>query len=145
MDVIPYSSGYREPLCRLWFDSFLSSGLAHEPGASVEGLMARWDEEIATRWRCHVAVQEGRLLGFAAYSLENRHLHQLFVDRTAQGAGVGQRLLDFVKTAMPDGFKLRTHQDNAGARRFYEREGMRLSGVERHPRYGHMACVYQWP
>jgi GNAT superfamily N-acetyltransferase len=141
----PYEPSCREALCALWFDSYLSSGLKHEDGASVEGLLSRWDQEIASRWRCEIALSGGRLLGFAAYTLTERRLNQLFVDRAAQGSGVGKRLLDHVKAVFPDRFSLRTDVANAGGRRFYEREGMRLSGIGPHPRYGHMVCTYEWP
>lgn len=144
MRIESYSPDYREILCALWFDSFLSSGLKHGDDTSVETLLARWDIEIATRWQAIVAADEERLLGFAAFAPETSHLHQLFVGRAAQGRGVGKQLLGEVKARMPQGFTLNTHVDNHGARRFYIREGLVHTDTKPHPRYGHLSAVYRW-
>lgn len=144
MRIEPYAPQFREALCHIWFDSFLSSGLKHGDDTTVETLLERWDLEIAGRWRAIVAVDGARLLGFAAFAPETAHLHQLFVDRTAQGRGVGKHLLDAVKLQFPRGFGLNTHVDNRGARRFYEREGLVHAETKPHLRYGHMTAVYRW-
>lgn len=142
--IKPYEPRYREALCEIWFDSFLSSGLKHDGGTSVETLLLRWDEEIASRWRALVAEDGGKLFGFAAFAPAANHLHQLFVDRHAQGRGVGQQLLNAVKLELPRGFGLNTHIENARARRFYEREGLIHTETKPHARYGHMTAVYRW-
>ena len=54
-------------------------------------------------------------------------LDHLYVRPDAQDFGVGLRLLDHVKTQGPHGFQLWCFQANAGARRFYERQGLTLA------------------
>lgn len=142
--IVPYNTAHRQVVCEVWYNSFESSGLRHDPGTSVAQLLVRWDEEISTRWRAIVAISGERFLGFAAYAPMTRHLHQLFVDPRAQRAGVGVQLLNAVKEQCPEGFTLNTHVENKGARRFYEREGLVHSETKPHPRYGHMMAVYRW-
>jgi len=73
-----------------------------------------------------VVAEGGVVVGFAAFSHDL--LGYLYVAPAAQRRGIGRALLDHVKKRRPDGFTLWTHQPNAQARAFYEREG--LSAVE---------------
>ena len=67
---------------------------------------------------------DGRVLGFAA--LSDDLLEHIYVHPDAQGRGLGSALLDTAKRRRPDGFALWVFQQNDGARRFYERHGLRL-------------------
>jgi|SRR5439155_12798115 len=64
---------------------------------------------------------EGAILAFAA--IDDATLTHLYVEPEHTGRGVGSALLAHVKSRRPQGFSLWTFQDNAGARRFYERHG----------------------
>ena len=50
-------------------------------------------------------------------------IDQLYVDPSAQGHGLGSRLVDVAKRRYPVGLGLWTFQVNATAQRFYERHG----------------------
>jgi len=63
----------------------------------------------------------GVLLGFAA--LAGDELTHLYVEPDAHGRGIGGALMDRAKEARPGGFQLWVFQQNANARRFYERHG----------------------
>jgi GNAT superfamily N-acetyltransferase len=54
-------------------------------------------------------------------------LAHLYIHPASQNHGLGRALLDRVKTQRPQGFSLWTFQENAGARRFYERHGLALA------------------
>jgi ribosomal protein S18 acetylase RimI-like enzyme len=71
-----------------------------------------------------VAEQDGRIVGFAALSEEV--LEHIYVHPDLQGRGIGSALLDVAKERRPGGFGLWVFQQNTGARRFYERHGLRL-------------------
>jgi GNAT superfamily N-acetyltransferase len=144
MKIEPYSDAYRRALCEVWYDSFESAGLSHSPETTVESLMERLAQEIAGGWRVVLAVDASGLAGFLAYDPEKAYLNQLFLTRRAQGRGIGKALLDFAKEKMPNGFRLRTHTDNVGAQRFYEREGLVRDATVQHPRYGHLTHIYKW-
>ena len=71
-----------------------------------------------------VAEVDGRLAGFAA--LDEHLLDHIYVHPELQGRGIGDALLARVKELRPGGFRLWVFQRNTGARRFYERCGLRL-------------------
>jgi ribosomal protein S18 acetylase RimI-like enzyme len=68
--------------------------------------------------------EDGSILGFAA--LQEDELTHLYVDPDAQARGIGGALLDRAKERRPDGLELWVFQQNANARRFYERRGFVL-------------------
>lgn len=70
------------------------------------------------------AEEGGAVVGFAA--LSERLLDHLYVHPDAQARGVGSALLTLAKQRRPDGFRLWVFQQNDGARRFYQRHGLRL-------------------
>jgi GNAT superfamily N-acetyltransferase len=63
----------------------------------------------------------GAIVGMMA--VEPGVLDQLYVRPDRLGEGIGRRLLDVARDRSPDGLTLYTFQDNARARRFYERNG----------------------
>lgn len=67
-----------------------------------------------------VAEVDGTVRGFLA--MRDADLNSLYVAGYAQGLGVGKALLDHAKDGA-DTLELWTFQANAGARRFYAREG----------------------
>ncbi len=66
----------------------------------------------------------GVVLGFAA--LADDELTHLYVEPDAHGRGIGGALIDRAKERRPGGFQLWVFQQNANARRFYERRGFVL-------------------
>ena len=70
-----------------------------------------------------VAEADGAIVGFVA--LTDDLLGHMYVHPTAQSRGVGSTLLRKAKERRPRGFDLWVFQQNEGARRFYERHGLR--------------------
>lgn len=83
-----------------------------------------WFRRVADEQEVWVWEQGGVLLGFMA--LGDAMLNYLYVEPEATGRGIGSALLDHAKKRRPDGFTLWTFQHNEGARRFYERHGLRV-------------------
>jgi ribosomal protein S18 acetylase RimI-like enzyme len=73
-----------------------------------------------------VAEVEGGIAGFVAMSSGGDLLEHLYVHPQLTGRGIGTALLERAKARMPGGFRLWVFQANAGARRFYERHGLRV-------------------
>jgi len=71
-----------------------------------------------------IAEEDGAVLGLAA--IHGDELSHLYVAPEHQGGGIGTELMERVKRERPDGFTLWVFQQNVGARRFYERHGLRL-------------------
>jgi ribosomal protein S18 acetylase RimI-like enzyme len=91
-----------------------------------------------------VAELGGLVVGFAA--LEPELLGHLYVHPALQRRGIGDALLARAKELRPDGLRLWVFQRNTGARRFYERRGLRLveltdgaGNEEREP-----DALYEW-
>jgi GNAT superfamily N-acetyltransferase len=82
--------------------------------------------------KCAVAVQDGRVIGFTTYNLQNStwsenghcYLEDLFVDPTSRGTGAGRALIDYVKAYAIKNKCSRlywnTDEDNATARKLYD-------------------------
>lgn len=89
------------------------------PPHEVRAWVGAWDLALHDVW---VAEDEAGLLGYAR--ADAAWLDDLYVDPSAQRAGVGSALLDVVKAARPDGFCLWVFETNAPARAFYRRHGL---------------------
>jgi GNAT superfamily N-acetyltransferase len=82
--------------------------------------------------KCAVAVQDGLVVGFTTYNLQNStwsenghcYLEDLFVDPAVRGGGVGRALIDYVKVFAIENKCSRlywnTDEDNATARKLYD-------------------------
>jgi len=78
---------------------------------------------------CAVTVAEvdGRVAGFLALDPEGL-VGGLYLAPEARGRGLGKALMDAAKALRPEGLTLWTFVANAGARRFYAREGFVEAG-----------------
>ena len=99
---------------------------------------------ILGRHEVWVAEHLGRVVGFAA--LSTGMLDHIYLHPNQQNLGLGSLLLGTVKARLPAGFQLWVFQKNDGARRFYERRGLRLvkltdgeNNMEREP-----DALYEW-
>jgi ribosomal protein S18 acetylase RimI-like enzyme len=66
---------------------------------------------------------DGEIAGFIV--LTEHELLYIYLDVSRTGQGIGTALLEHAKRRRPGGFTLWTFQENEGARRFYERHGLR--------------------
>jgi GNAT superfamily N-acetyltransferase len=86
---------------------------------------------------CLVAERNGRLAGFAILNpyfpaprlTHGLFLKELYVAKDARSAGVGERLIDAIRTLAKERGDTRvlwtTGEANSGSQRFYDRLGMR--------------------
>ncbi|MDB5448801.1 MAG: acetyltransferase [Phenylobacterium sp.] len=80
-----------------------------------EFLRAARDEEV------YVALEDGRLLGVAAFYRPMKFIHSLYVD--ARGRGIGKALLDHLVAIAGGPVSLKVQEQNRRAQAFYAREG----------------------
>lgn len=83
-----------------------------------------WFGRVVDEQEVWVWEEGGAILGFLA--LGATMLNYLYVEPDMTGRGIGSALLAHAKHRRPAGFTLWAFQQNAGARRFYERHGLRV-------------------
>lgn len=111
-------------ILRVWRDAS-RSGHLFLSDADLDGqeaIIAREHLHTADIW---LAERSGRVLGFIAHV--ETYIGALFVSPSAQGAGVGRRLIDHLK-GRHAWLRLGVYEANVRARRFYEREGFVVGG-----------------
>jgi GNAT superfamily N-acetyltransferase len=90
-----------------------------------------------------VAEAEGAVI--ALLVLDEDWVDQLYVAPDWTSRGVGSRLLEMAKQCRPMGLQLWTFQANAGARRFYERNGfVATATTDCDNEEGAPDVLYQW-
>ena len=93
--------------------------------AHTDDEVRRWiAERVVPHTELWVAEDDGgALVGLLV--LDEDWLHQLYVEPTLTGRGIGSELIGLAKRARPEGLRLWTFESNLGAQRFYERHGFR--------------------
>lgn len=88
-----------------------------------------------------VLEEEGQILGFA--SLHEQRLAALFIAPSAQGQGLGKRLLDQAKRQR-NVLELSVYSANIQACAFYQACGFALVAEQNDPHSGHPERVMRW-
>jgi ribosomal protein S18 acetylase RimI-like enzyme len=125
-EITPYRPEFRDALVDLWRASF-----EHGVGAPVPSGVADhrrfFEEHTLAEASVHLALRDGRLVGFVAFTPDA--VMQLYVHVDHLGQGIGTRLLEFAKTRSGGRLWLHTFVTNIRAQRFYEHQGFDI--VER--------------
>lgn len=90
----------------------------HETRTWVTG----WDLDLYEVWVAEAPGEAEGPLGYVRF--DRTWLDDLYVEPSAQGAGLGTALLEVVKAQRPDGFCLWVFESNEPARAFYRRHGL---------------------
>ena len=138
----PAADADRDAIARIWLDGWNSTGIRLASAPDYAGLRARVDTDIKGGWHVTVAERDGKVVGFAALRPELAKLDQIFVAPDALGSGIGKALMADAARAMPAGYSLWTHGNNARARRFYEALAPLRHEDGIHPKQGHPIRTY---
>jgi ribosomal protein S18 acetylase RimI-like enzyme len=126
VELTPYRPEFRERLVALWRASF-AVGVGVPVPHPVDDHLRYFDEHVLAETSVQLALQDGELVGFGAFTPEA--VMQLYVHVDHLGQGIGTRLLEHAKAGSPGKLWLYTFVTNANAQRFYERHGFEI--VER--------------
>ena len=126
VELVPYRAEYRETLVDLWRASF-EQGVGHPVPNPVDDHRKFFDEHMLAATRVHLALRDGKLVGFGAFTPDS--VVQLYVHVEHLRQGIGTRLLDLAKANSGGRLWLHTFVTNKNAQRFYERHGFAV--VER--------------
>ena len=112
-------------------DILLASRAAHlpyapqaHPGHEVRSWVAN---HLVPSGSVTLALADGEVVGVLAVSRDTSAawIDQMYLDPAWVGRGIGAHLLAHALATLPRPVRLWTFQQNAGARRFYERHGFR--------------------
>ena len=126
VELVPYRAEYRETLVDLWRASF-ERGVGHPVPNPVDDHRKFFDEYMLTETSVHLALRDGMLVGFGAFTPES--VVQLYVHVDHLRQGIGTRLLELAKANSGGRLWLHTFVTNKNAQRFYEHHGFAV--VER--------------
>lgn len=99
--------------------------MAYLPDLHTEDETCAFVAGVLAREQVWAAVLGRRVIGFAA--LQGEWLNHLYVHPDYQNGETGTALLRMVRVLRPAGFQFWVFQENAGARRFYERHGCKAA------------------
>jgi ribosomal protein S18 acetylase RimI-like enzyme len=129
-------------------DVFLAAradAMPYLPDLNTDEETRAWIRDVVlSEHDVRVVDVDGAVVGFLALGAET--VEHLYVRPGLQGMGIGSALLGLAKELRVEGFRLWVFQRNVGARRFYERHGLRLveltdgaANKEREP-----DALYEW-
>ena len=122
-------------LVDLWAAAWRETGFAIDFEARRSWLVERLRAHWAGGGTIVVGLDaDGRTAGFVTLDRANGYLDQICVAPRMLGSGLAPLLLDAAKRLAPGVVELDVNEDNARARRFYEREGFQAvtRGVSAH-------------
>ena len=91
---------------------------------TYEEAMAVFRDRIVAK--CEIWVGERDNLVVAYLAMDGSYIDRLYVEPAEQRNGWGKRLIEQAKLLSPGGLQLHTHQENHGARAFYETHGFEV-------------------
>ena len=139
--LTPYRPEFRDALVDLWRASF-ELGVGRPVPNDVDDHRRYFDEHVRTEATVHLALRDGALVAFGAFTPES--VVQLYVHVDHLGQGIGTRLLERAKADSGGRLWLYTFVTNHRAQRFYERHGFDVveRGVEPVMQLGDLR--YEW-
>jgi len=139
--VQPFDPRHADDLVPMWRESFEQAvGVPHLHPLEDQ---RRWfDEHLCRETAIHVALRDGRVLGFVAATPDS--ISQLYVRVGHQGKGIGSRLLDLAKRTSQGSLRLYAFARNTKACRFYEHHGFRAVAHGFEPLWQLEDVAYRW-
>ena len=90
----------------------------------------------------YVYEENGIIQGFAG--MQGDYLAGIFIEKSVRSAGIGKQLLDHIKKIRASSLFLKVYQENRRAIRFYQREGLIITGEGLDEDTGHHEYTMTW-
>lgn len=90
---------------------------------TLDGAAKIFREVIRVQCKIWVGTLNEQVVAYLA--MKGSYIDRMYVDPSEWHRGWGTQLVVFAKSICPYGLELRTHQENHGARRFYEKHGFK--------------------
>jgi putative acetyltransferase len=98
-------------------------------------------KEMLPEATIYVKESDGKIEGFMG--LMDHYIAGIFVSPRLQSKGIGKELLDYCKERCEE-LSLQVYQKNAGAVRFYEREGFTIAREQQDSNTNEKEYVMEW-
>ena len=118
--IVPYRAEFGAALVSMWRTSF-AHGVGMPVPHPLDEQRRYFEEQLLVEASVHVALRDGALVGFVAFTPES--VVQLYVHVDHLGQGIGTQLLDLAKSRSDGTLWLYTFATNTHAQRFYEHHG----------------------
>ncbi|MGE7111546.1 GNAT family N-acetyltransferase [Lysinibacillus sp. NPDC047702] len=123
--ITPYKSKYAEQTVAMWRDS-KEQAIGQKEIHSFDNHVYFLNHLLPEQFQIDIALIDEIVVGMIAYN--KREISQLYIHIDYQGIGIGQILLDKVKTHSCGRLTLSTFEVNENAQRFYEKHGFKIIG-----------------
>lgn len=126
MRLRPYCQADFDQVIKLWWISWhSSSGYKHH--RPIADWKQRW-LQLESNHKIVVVEHQGAVIAFAALNSKDSLLSQLFVSPQWKRKGIGTQLMNWVSTQCPNGFSLKTADNNQESIDFYKKFGLVETG-----------------
>jgi ribosomal protein S18 acetylase RimI-like enzyme len=126
ISIRPATAADAAPIADVYLTSYRATYAF--PLAHSDDETRRWLAGVVAHGESTWVAESGSRV-VALLVLDDEGIDQLYVDPTAQGLGIGSRLVALAKSERPNGLRLYTFQVNDRARRFYERHGFTIAAL----------------
>lgn len=123
--IVQYDPKYAEQTVKMWRNS-KERAIGQKEGHSLESHIYFLNDILPVQFQVDLAIIEEQVVGMIAYN--KTEINQLYVHIGYQGIGIGQILLNKVKSQSSGKLTLNTFEVNKNAQRFYEKNGFKIIG-----------------
>jgi len=121
--IRPFQEGDESAVVGVWHRSGKAryTFLPNWQELSLDTARAVFREVIRPECQIWVGIRDDQIVAYLA--MNGTYIDRMYVDPSEWRKGWGTRLIELAKKLSPSGLELHTHQQNAGARAFYEEHG----------------------
>jgi ribosomal protein S18 acetylase RimI-like enzyme len=141
LQITPFHDQYAEQTVVMWRDS-KEMAIGQKEIHSFEEHVYFLNHILTKQFQIDLALMDEKVVGMVAYN--EREISQLYIHKDYQGTGIGQTLLEKVKSQSSGRLTLYTFEVNKNAQRFYEKHGFEIIGRGHENEENLPDILYEW-